>query len=263
MLPKEKLSEFRCIAIFGNTGSAKTSLAFRILEDLGTERQIYLLKHPNFKVIQEKGLPYKLLNTIEEIAHLDNSVILFDEPQLYLTCSEYKRDVIMARLLSLARQRNLTLIICSSDTRTFGKRVEAYFDLWLIKDCEFAMVKQRSQIRAILASAALISPEEVSISKNSFLCHNRKFPELNGWHEFDMIASWDDSLSKPYSRSKVSSGPDSHFTSASKASPPIRHFTSDLDTTKEEDLGTTSVIMSKVAENSQKTHKKLVENSQN
>lgn len=195
-------SEFRTIAIFGNVGSGKTSLAFRILKTLNQEvpnKTVYFVKHPRPELIAQFG--YKNLNSLEEITKLQDCIVYIDEAQLLSAAvAEYKRDMIITKVLSLARQRDIIFIISSSDTRTFGKRVEAYFDLWLVKDIDFSMTKQRSMIREVLKSNAFIAPEEIHLEKNEYLFHNRKNPSWNGRKTFELIDEWTEELSKPYKK---------------------------------------------------------------
>lgn len=194
MIENFNVDKYKAIAIFGDTGTGKTALAYRLLAL--SSKKVYFIKHPNPALLKPFG--YQNLRTIEEIARLQDVTIYMDEPQLYGDVQEYQRDLILAKILSLARQRNITLIISSSDTRTFGKRVEAYFDLWIIKDCEYSMTKQRSMIRKIIQSNSFITPEELRLETNEFLLYNRSKPEINGRHTFEMISAWSDDISRPY-----------------------------------------------------------------
>lgn len=188
------INQFKSIAVLGNTGSGKTALVFKLLEQ--ANRPVYFIKYPKPELLAQFN--YNNLASIDAISRLSNCIIYFDEPQLYTNCAEYKRDMLLVKILSLARQRNITFIVSSADTRTFGKRVEAFIDLWLIKDVEFGMCKQRSMVRQILQDNAIVTPEEISLQKHEFLAHNRTFLELNGRHTFTLIDKWSEALSKPY-----------------------------------------------------------------
>lgn len=202
-LTNEMLCEFRAIAIFGNTGSGKTAYCYKLLSQFKEAgKDVYFIKHPKPELLSQFG--YNNLNGLEDVARLSGCVIYWDEPQLYNDVPEYKRDLMIAKILSLARQRDITFIISSSDTRTFTKRVEAYFDMWCVKDCEYSMTKQRSMLRNIMLRNSVITPEELNLAKNEVIVYNRKFVGINGLHTFSLIPQWCEALSKPYNISCAS-----------------------------------------------------------
>jgi DNA replication protein DnaC len=55
LLTYDNLSKVRTIAIFGDPGSGKTSLAYKILEIFKDKKQVYFMKHPNKKLISKFG----------------------------------------------------------------------------------------------------------------------------------------------------------------------------------------------------------------
>jgi len=193
-LTLETFKEARSIVVYGSTGSGKTALVYSILSKI-EDKKIYFIAHPKPKIIEQFG--YVNLNSIEELEGLQNCVIFWDEPQLSLNVAEYKRDMALARVLSLARQRNILMIFATSDTRLLSPRVEAYIDYWCIKDCEYSMTKQRSRVRNIIQKNSLIMPEGFKLSSNEFLLDSRKL-QLNGRYEFELIDNWSEELSKPY-----------------------------------------------------------------
>ena len=142
---------------------------------------------------------YINLVSAEEISYLHDCVVYWDEPQLALAgLPEYRKNEVMAKFCSLAGQRNILLIISSSDTRTFTSRMEAYVELWLIKDVDYAMTKQRSKIRQVIRNNCLFMPEAFRLENNEFVVESRLLREFNGKHTFELPIGWSESLSKPY-----------------------------------------------------------------
>ena len=198
---KDVLEKVQMISIFGKIGSGKTALAFKLLEWLADKKPIYVIKHPQPKLIEEFG--YINIESINDIEKLSDCVVYFDEPQLALDVADYKRDRIMARVCSLARQRDIKLIISTSDSRLLSPRVEAYIGLWLIKDCEFALTKQRSMLRHIIIKNSLVSPDGFKLKDNEFVADTREHYTINGTHTFTLPDNWSDELSKAYKHGNI------------------------------------------------------------
>jgi len=202
ILQRKYLDKVRTIAIYGNTGTGKTSLAFNILQLYKDDKKIYLIKHPKPELLEEFG--YKNLRSLEELERLQDCVIYWDEPQLTTSIYDKKSNSIIAKVCSLARQRNITIIISSSDTRVFTKSNEAYFDLWLILDVDYTMVKQGSKIRKAIKDNAILEPEGFRLEVGEFISESRKLMELNGKHTYNLPKNWSEELSKPYYNAKKS-----------------------------------------------------------
>jgi len=199
ILKRGILNEFRTIAIFGDAGSGKTAIAYKILEQF-KGKEIYFIKHPKPEMIRKMG--YRNLNNLEQLERLHDCIIYYDEPQLTTSIFDNKTNMIIARLCSLARQRNIKLIISSSDTRVFTKHNESYFDLWIIKDVDFSMVKNGSKIKKAIKDNATLDASGFNLKRNEFLVENRKNPELNGKYNFELPECWREELSTPYKNSE-------------------------------------------------------------
>lgn len=193
-----KIINIRTIAIYGDTGSGKTSLAYYLIDALTTQtkRLVYFFRHPQPSIIKELG--YHNFTSLEELENLSNCIVYLDEPQLYLDIHNRRANKIIASLCSLARQLSITLIISSSDTRVFTKHNESYFDLWLVKDLNYMMVKNGSMIKEVIKKNARFDPAGVRIKEDEFLAECRRFPDLNGRHTFMMVDYFTDAHSKPF-----------------------------------------------------------------
>lgn len=195
LLTKENLEKVKCIAIYGDIGEGKTALAYKIIEIL-KGKTVYFMKHPKPYLIEPLG--YKNLNSLEELERLQDVIVYWDEPQLTVPIYDKKTNRVIAKVCSLARQTNTTLIISSSDTRVFTKHNESYFDLWLIKDVDYEMVKNGSKIKKAIRNNCTLEPEGFRLERNEFVSESRKLIGFNGKHTFKLPKMWSEEHSKPY-----------------------------------------------------------------
>jgi len=193
---KSKITEALTIAVYGESGSGKTALVYKILKLF--DKQIYFLKHPLPSIIEKLG--YKNLRSIETMEEIEDCVIYIDEPQLHFGIYKNKSNSIISKICSLARQKNITIIMSTSDTRVFGKANESYFDLWLIKNLDYAMVKNGSKIKQILEDNSLFDPRGIVLKQNEFLVDFRKHPKINGKDTFNLTPEFTNQHSKPYAK---------------------------------------------------------------
>lgn len=194
---KENFNNIRTIAIYGDTGTGKTALSFKILE-LFKDRDIYFFKHPKPFLLKEFG--YKNINDLEKLEKIRDCILYIDEPQIYFNIYNKKSNHIIAKICSLARQLNIILILSSSDTRVFTKHNESYFDLWIIKDVDYDLIKNGSKIKKAIIKNTLFIPQGFKLEMNEFLIDCRKLDNLNGIHTFKLPDKWNDKLSKPFNK---------------------------------------------------------------
>lgn len=202
LLTRQNLNNIKTIAIYGDIGTGKTALAYRILQEF-KDMKIYFIKHP--KPLLIKNLGYFNILSIQDLENLQNCVVYWDEPQLTTSIYDRKTNSIIAKVCSLARQRNITLIISSSDTRVFTKHNEAYFDLWLIKDVDYSMVKNGGKIKKAIKDNSILDPEGFRLNINEFIVETRKLRDYNGKHSFKLVDFWNNEYSKPYKISEQNS----------------------------------------------------------
>ena len=194
VLTRKNLEKVKTIAIYGDTGSGKTALAYTIIELFN--KKVYFLKHPQPEIIEKMG--YINLTSLEEVERLQDCLIFWDEPQLSTAIYDKKANRIIANVCSLARQLDITLVIASSDTRVFTKHNESYFDLWLIKDVDFEMVKQGSKIKKAIRNNSRFEPSGFRLEDDEFISESRKLRDFNGKHVFKLPTNWNEKHSKPY-----------------------------------------------------------------
>jgi hypothetical protein len=200
---KPEILKHKVIGIFGNTGSGKTSTAFKILEYFKgeTDKKIYVYKHPQPNLIEVYG--FELLNTLELLDELQNCVLFIDEPQLHLPKYETRSNHIFERLMSLCRQRDITLIFSTSDTRYINRSLEAYIDGWFIKDLRFDMVKNGSFIKEVIKRNSLITPNGFKLRNNQVLYSNRNNPDIEFKFNIEEASFFSEELSCAYKIQKI------------------------------------------------------------
>lgn len=197
---KEIAKSVKSVAIVGRSGTGKTALAYKVLEAF--DKSIYVFRHPNPKLLNERG--FKQLWDISYFEHLNDCVVWIDEPQLYISTYETKSNVVLMRILSLCRQRNITLIISTSDTRFITRGLESYFDVFLLKDIEFDLVKKGSIIKKIVKDNVYIIDDGFSLEVQEYIFYSRQFNQFRGKHTFNLPAYFDERHSKPYHIAKDS-----------------------------------------------------------
>ena len=194
---EEILPKLKSIAILGATRSGKTALSFKFLEVLAKDRPIFILRHPIPQLILTAG--YKILPTLADIEKLQDCVLYIDEPQIHMgEVGQAKANYKLAKLLSLCGQRNITLILSTSDTRFITRGVEAYIDAWVVKDIEPALTKRGSMINKVIRGNAFLDIEGWSLDVNEYLFYARGFNYIYGKRTFNLAQNWNESLSTPY-----------------------------------------------------------------
>ena len=128
----------KVVSVVGNTGSGKTAACFNILSAV-KDRKTYIVDHPFPEALEGSGVQNIPSISFEDVS---DCVIWVDEPQLVFPKYERRNNDALLMMCSLARQRDITLVFSTSDTRWINKGMESYVDTWLIKNLDFNMVKQ-------------------------------------------------------------------------------------------------------------------------
>lgn len=186
-------TNYRCICCVGDTGSGKTATCFKILEKI-TNKDKYIYKYPTPEILDEFDI-YNLdqLNFDELI----DCAFYIDEPQLSVVSPNDKTGLI--RLLSLARQRDILVLMSTSDTRWITKSLESYIDCWIIKDLDYKTVKQGSLIKQIINEHYHnIMPQTFKLDNNKAIFYARKTHGQPIMLDIALPKNWSMEVSKPY-----------------------------------------------------------------
>lgn len=183
------------LAVVGRRNSGKTALAYHVLGH--AKKPVYFFRHPKPHIVRALG--YHILHNFEQITKLSDCVVYIDEPQLFIKKYDKKANDGLLELLSIARQRNVCIVLSSSDTRFITKGLEAYIDVWLVKDIETELVKRGSLVSKIIRKNAIIDADGFTQAQAQFLFYSRDYPQWDGQHEFNLPTFWSEAHSKPFS----------------------------------------------------------------
>lgn len=193
------INQVKSVAIVGESDSGKTALTYKLLDH--ADKPIYVFGNPREHLIKERG--WNVLYDLGEMEYLSNCVLWADEIQLFIKTYDKRANDGLRRMLSIARQRGITLIITTNDTRFITRGLESYIDVWLIKDIEIMLIKQGSMIKKILKKYILIDEDGFRLNKNEYIFHSRKLYKLNKKYTFTLPKYWTEEHSKPFSLEKT------------------------------------------------------------
>jgi hypothetical protein len=193
----EDLSWLRstCIAVVGDRGSGKTATCCAFLDAI-TDRPVYVFSHPKPDLVRERG--WENMHRLESLYDVSNVVVWLDEPQLSIPKLDKRANEGLQRLLSIARHRDITLLLSTCDTRWITRALEAYVETWVVKDVEPRLVKQGALIKKIIQKFCIVDADEFHLEKDQFLFYNRHMPEMDGLQSVGLPEWWTDEWSKPY-----------------------------------------------------------------
>jgi hypothetical protein len=188
------------IAIVGERGSGKTALACHLLDQVQDQGPVFVYQHQDPDLIATRG--WQQMYRLEQLYDIHSSVVWLDEPQITIPKLDKRANEGLQRLLSIARHRDITLILSTCDTRWITRALESFIDCWLVKDVEPRLVKQGALIKKIIQRHVLCDPDEFRLPKHQYLFYGRHYDELDGLHEFVKPEYFDERWSKPY-RAKI------------------------------------------------------------
>lgn len=187
---------FKCIAIVGGTGTGKTALSFNIADRIAGKKPIYAFRHPSPDLLNREG--FKNILQLADIERLQDCILLMDEIQLSLQTYDHHANSGLQKILSLCRQRGITIIISTSDTRTVTRGLEAYIEAWFITDLDYELVKRGSVVQKAIRQNTFIDPSGFRCVLGTALFYCRHLPELCGYKKYDLPEFWSEEWSKPY-----------------------------------------------------------------
>lgn len=192
--------ELSCIAIMGRTGTGKTAKEIMIADEVLKVKPVFWFAHPTPELMTERG--YELMYDMSSLATLQDAALVIDEPQLWFKGKEGQNALVS--LLIFARQRSITLILGTSDTRFFTAALEDYIDAVLVGDVEFSTVKKGSIVKRAIkkSTAAFIDINEFRINVNEYVFYSRKLFRYNGLKTCSLPQGWTEKHSKPFRREK-------------------------------------------------------------
>jgi hypothetical protein len=185
----------KVVAVVGHTGSGKTASCFNIMESI-KDRSKYIVDHPFPEALEGTGVENISSINFEDIS---DSVVWVDEPQLIFPKGEKKSNDALMMMCSLARQRDITLMFSTSDTRWINRGMESYVDTWVIKNLDFNLVKQGSITQKIIKQKYYnIMPNNFKLDVGEAILYSPSQLERPVKVKVPLPSFWSDKLSKPY-----------------------------------------------------------------
>lgn len=157
---------------------------------------MFVFKHPRPEIIKKRG--YKPLYELGEIANLQNCALYIDEPQLFLRHYEKRANESLENLMTLCRQRNITLVLSTADTRFLTRGLEYFTDAFCILDINLDLVKQGSSISKIIKKNSPITSQDWRLPIGKYLFYSREYYQFNGLKTFKKPIWFNDNFSKPF-----------------------------------------------------------------
>jgi hypothetical protein len=194
--PDFDFNKSQLIMCCGSIGSGKTLTCFNIMDQFEKDK-LFIYDHP-----LPEALPKKFINiTSLNFDDLSDAVLWIDEVQLAIPKADKKNNDALVMLYSLARQKDLILLMSTSNTRWVNRGVEEYIDTWVIKNMNFDMAKQGSEIKNIVKRYSynvLINKNGFKLKQNEALIYSHVQLDRPIKQKIQVPPYWSDKLSKPY-----------------------------------------------------------------
>ena len=181
------------ILITGKRGSGKTALGFKLLEVVRGKRKAYYLG--------EGKLP-KFIKKVSDIKDVrNNSILLVDEAAItYSSRSSMKQsNKILGELMTIARHKNLSLIIITQNSAMIDLNVMRLSDTIIFK--EPSLLQSRFERKSILD---LFRKAEEQFKKIESKDRKKHFyvidDEFEGILDFSLPNFWSDKISKSFAK---------------------------------------------------------------
>ncbi|MFA4960140.1 MAG: zonular occludens toxin domain-containing protein [Candidatus Pacearchaeota archaeon] len=180
------------LLIFGKRGSGKSSLGFRILENIHskTKRKSFVLG------ITQKLLPtwIKSVNEIEKVP--EGGVILIDEGAIAFGARDSMsfKNKELSKLMAVARHKDITLIFVTQNTGLIDKNIIALTDTLLIKEGSLLQMEmERPEVKKFYEkSDKFIGKIPSNKKKYVYVMDN----DFEGVFTYSLPSFWSENLSK-------------------------------------------------------------------
>jgi hypothetical protein len=179
------------VLVFGKRGSGKSSLGFRLLENIygKTKRYCFALG------IEKKLLP-KWINPIDDVEIAPNgSVILVDEGAIAFSSRDSMKfkNKELGKLLAIARHKDLTIIFVTQNTGLIDRNVLKLADTLFIKEGSLLQLEmERTEIKKFYEKSKKQLDKFKDKKKYSYVIDS----DFEGLVEHSLPSFWSESLSK-------------------------------------------------------------------
>lgn len=179
------------ILVFGKRGSGKSSLGFRLLENIygNTKRSCFVLG------IEKKYLP-KWISPVDDVESAPNgSVILVDEGAISFSSRDSMKfkNKELGKLLAIARHKDLTIIFVTQNTGLIDRNVLKLADTLFIKEGSLLQLEmERTEIKKFYEKSKKHLDKYKEKKKYSYVIDS----DFEGLIEHSLPSFWSESLSK-------------------------------------------------------------------
>lgn len=177
--------------IFGKRGSGKSALGFRILENIHAEshRKCYVLG------VEQKLLPswIESINAIEEASN--GGVILIDEGAVSFGSrdSMSKHNKELARIMAVARHKDLTLIFITQNTGLIDRNVLKLTDTLLVKEGSLLQLEmERTEMKNFYAKSKPFFDKVKNKIAHVYILDS----DFEGMVSYELPGFWSETISK-------------------------------------------------------------------
>ena len=187
------LDDSLIIAITGKRGSGKSTLGFRLLENINAKA-----KRPCFVIGVKQSILPSWITAIDSVDGVSNSgVVLVDEGAVTFSSrdSMSKKNKELGKLLAIARHKDLTLILITQNTGMLDKNVLNLTDTILLKQGSLLQTEmERSFMKKLYRR---VDPHFASLSGNERKAHTYVVDaEFEGLISTPLPGFWSTRISK-------------------------------------------------------------------
>lgn len=191
----QRLIEANSVYVYGGTGTGKTAWAYGASREMAEFKTVYWYKCPRRDLLKKEG--WQNLDNLNQISKLTDAFVVIDEAVLVMR-QDKKNNDLLERLLVLARQNDLTLVILSQLSQTVNRALESLIDCFVVMDCDYHNLKQGSRIRNMIRDYTSFEPEHFKLPRGTFLYYSRNYPCFEKVSTFSKPDGFTDEWSKAY-----------------------------------------------------------------
>ncbi len=185
----------------GARGSGKSALGYKILEYLRCAADPYVVALPQ----KARRLLPEWIGSVPSIEDIpQNTIVLIDESYtlFHARTSSFERARTLCNMINLSRQRGITLIFISQESRQVDKNIVSSADIIIFKNPGILQLEfERKELRRIAEKAGKMFAAINDRDKNKWAYVHAPRSNFIGMMENSIPSFWTPGLSKAYADS--------------------------------------------------------------
>ncbi|MFC1775041.1 zonular occludens toxin domain-containing protein [Nanoarchaeota archaeon] len=181
------------IIIFGKRGSGKSTLGFRLMENVNAKAN-----RPCFVLGVKQSLLPSWITEVKDIEHVANGgIVLVDEGAITFSARESmkKSNVTLGKMLAIARHKDMTLIFITQNTGMIDKNVMNTTDVVIAK--EGSLLQKKMERAAVKSFVDKADKEIKKIPKEERVAFTYIFSDdFEGLVKVSLPSFWSQKISK-------------------------------------------------------------------